>query len=89
MFQDQYKDFLIFEGPSLDILVTLCFAILDYNRQAFHDGDQQFLLFFEPLLNRVAAASRIQQNWRAYLFRKKLQKYPIEEIIEKRAAYCI
>ena len=32
VFQDQYKDFLVFEPPHLDILLTVCFYVLDYNR---------------------------------------------------------
>ncbi|CDW82611.1 leucine-rich repeat and iq domain-containing protein 3 [Stylonychia lemnae] len=89
MFQDQYKDLLAFEGPSLDIVVTLCFAIFDNNKLAQQEGDQQFLLFFETLLRKISSASRIQQSWRAYKFRKNIKKLPIMEIIDKRAAFCI
>lgn len=32
VFQDQYKDFLVFEPPAQDILLTVCFYVLDYNR---------------------------------------------------------
>ena len=32
VFQDQYKDFLVFEPPHLDIVITICFYVLDYNR---------------------------------------------------------
>lgn len=32
VFQDQYKDFLVFEPPHLDIIITICFYVLDYNR---------------------------------------------------------
>lgn len=33
VFQDQYKDFLVFNPPHLDILITVCFYVLDYNRK--------------------------------------------------------
>ena len=32
VFQDQYKDFLVFEPPQVDIIITVCFFVLDYNR---------------------------------------------------------
>ena len=33
VFQDQYKDFLVFEPAHLDIIITICFYVLDFNRQ--------------------------------------------------------
>ena len=30
-----------------------------------------FLVFFEPLIKKVCAASMIQSNWRAHLFRRR------------------
>eukprot|EP00347_Sterkiella_histriomuscorum_P006457 403352701 len=89
MFQDQYKDLLVFEGPSLDILVTICFAVLDHNKLANHEGEQQVLLFFDSLLKKISSAAKIQMAWKAHLFRRTLRKLPIYQIIEKRAAYCI
>ena len=32
VFQDQYKDFLVFEPPHLDIVITYCLYTLDHNR---------------------------------------------------------
>lgn len=33
VFQDQYKDFLVFEPNNNEILITMCFYVLDYNRK--------------------------------------------------------
>ena len=40
VFQDQYKDFLVFEPPHLDILIQICFYVLDYNRGVNIHEDQ-------------------------------------------------
>lgn len=40
VFQDQYKDFLVFEPPHLDILITMCMYVLDYNRKVDIQNDQ-------------------------------------------------
>lgn len=39
VFYDKYNDFLVFESPHIDILVTLCFAILDHNRSIDTNDD--------------------------------------------------
>lgn len=31
VFFDRYNDFLVFEGPSVGLIVSILFAILDYN----------------------------------------------------------
>jgi hypothetical protein len=59
IFQDQYKDLLVFDSPKLDLLITICFAILDHNRQSMSDDESQFLTFYESLLIRVSSATRI------------------------------
>lgn len=46
VFQDQYKDFLVFESEQIDVIITVCFAILDHNRDAFRKREQLFLPFF-------------------------------------------
>ena len=89
VFQDQYKDFLVFEPPHLDIVITICFYVLDYNRGVNIHEDQQMILFFERLLERVAAISKIKNALKARLWRKSRTQLPIYEIIEKRAACCI
>jgi len=33
VFYDKYNDFLVFEGKTLGITLSVLFAILDYNRQ--------------------------------------------------------
>jgi hypothetical protein len=40
VFQDQYKDFLVFEPPQLEILLTVCFQVLDFNRTVNVHEDQ-------------------------------------------------
>jgi hypothetical protein len=50
---------LIFESGQIDVIITICFAILDHNRAAAENGDQLFLSFFYLPLKRVAAATRI------------------------------
>ena len=89
VFFDKYNDFLVFEGPSVKLVLSILFAILDYNRTIDTNEDQQFLCFFEPLLDRAANITMIQQNIRASLFRRSLKQYPIYMIIQRRAAYRI
>ena len=81
VFFDKYNDFLVFEGPSVKLVLSILFAILDYNRTIDTAEDQQFLCFFEPLLNKAANITMIQQNIRASLFRRSLKQYPIYMII--------
>lgn len=69
VFQDQYKDFLVFEPPRLDIAITICFSVLDYNRAVNIHEDQQMILFFERLLERVAAIAAIKNAFKAYKWR--------------------
>jgi len=59
VFFDKYNDFLVFEGPSVRLILSILFAILDYNRTIDQYEDQQFLCFFEPLLKTSAAISKI------------------------------
>lgn len=47
------------------------------------------ILFFEVLLQRVAATAFFRNLFKALLWRKKRKQLPIYEIIEKRAANCI
>ena len=47
------------------------------------------ILFFERLLERVAAIAAIKNAFKAYKWRQSRSKLPIYEIIEKRAANCI
>jgi hypothetical protein len=93
VFYDRYNDFQVFNSPSVPLVLQLLFAILDHNASIDTRDDQQFLCFFEPLLQRQAAATRIQQSWRAYLFRKSFEsdrsKLPIYKIIKRRAALCV
>jgi hypothetical protein len=81
VFFDKYNDFLVFEGPSVKLVLSILFAILDYNRTIDPNEEQQFLCFFEPLLERAAARTMIQQNIRAAHFRRSLKQYPIQMII--------
>ena len=60
VFYDKYNDLLVFEGPSLRLIVQILFAILDYNHQVSKEEDQQFLTFFEPLLDWVSSCVKIQ-----------------------------
>jgi hypothetical protein len=46
MFYDTYNDLLYFEGPSVSLLVSILFAVLDYNALQHKDDAQQFLCFF-------------------------------------------
>lgn len=89
MFFDKYNDFLVFEGKSLSLTLSVLFAVLDYNRQLSPEDDQQFLCFFEPLLRKAAALTKIQMAIRATLFRKHLRQLPVELVIQRRAAFCI
>ena len=59
VFFDKYNDFLVFEGPSVKLVLSILFAILDYNRTIDPSEDQQFLCFFEPLLDRAANITMI------------------------------
>lgn len=49
------------------------------------------LLFFDKMILRVCAASKIQTNWRAHLMRRRFQRteYPIKSVIRQRSALCI
>ena len=47
------------------------------------------VLFFDRLLERVAAISAIKNAYKAYKWRKSRPQLPIYEIIQKRAANCI
>ena len=89
VFFDKYNDLLVFEGPSVKLVLSILFAILDYNRTIDTNEDQQFLCFFEPLLDRAANITMIQQAIRAAHFRRSLKQYPIYMIIQRRAAYRI
>jgi len=79
----------VFEPPHLDIVITVCFYVLDYNRGVNTHEDQQMVLFFDRLLERVAATAFFQNMMKAMMWRKKQTKLPIYTIIEKRAAHCI
>ncbi|MFO0116199.1 MAG: hypothetical protein ACK521_00765 [bacterium] len=79
VFYDRYNDLLVFEGPSHKspesngaLLISILFAILDYNRMVAREDEQQFLCFFEPLLEKQATVTMMQQSIRAGLFRKRL-----------------
>lgn len=74
VFFDKYNDLLVFECKHLRLIVQVLFAILDYNRQLNHAEDQQFLCFFEPLLDKVASITKFQQAVRTCLYRKKLKE---------------
>jgi len=91
VFYDKYNDFLVFQCPHLRVIVQILFAILDYNRSINHQEDQQFLCFFEPLLEKVAAVTKFQQAVRTCLYRKSLRDddLAVTKIVQKRAAYCI
>lgn len=89
VFQDQYKDFLVFEPKHLDIVITICFHVLDYNRQVNIHEDQQMILFFERLLQRVAAMASIKNAYKAHKWRQSRPQLPIDVIINSRAAICI
>jgi hypothetical protein len=47
------------------------------------------ILFFERLLERVAAIASITNAFKAYKWRQSREQLPIYVIIEKRAANCI
>ncbi len=53
---DAYDDFLVFEPRSLDILVNTCLGFVSYN---FMNRENMLLPFFEVLLEKVVAATRI------------------------------
>jgi hypothetical protein len=57
IFYDKYNDLLVFECKDLKLLISILFAILDYNRELSSD-DQQLLCFFEPLLDKVVAVTK-------------------------------
>ena len=89
VFYDRYNDLLYFDSPSVNLLISILFAILDHNYQISKEEDQQFLCFFKPLLEKQAATTLFQQMYRAKLFRSKLQKLPIDLIIRMTATLCI
>lgn len=39
LFQDQYRDFLVFEPPSIEMLLIIIQAILHYNKEAPGAGE--------------------------------------------------
>ena len=89
VFFDKYNDLLVFDCPKLEVLVPVLLAILDHNRSLNHQEDQQFLCFFEPLLNKVASVTKFQQAVRMCMHRKKAKEQTIQQIIFRRSAYCI
>jgi hypothetical protein len=91
VFYDRYNDFMVFKSSSVSLVLTLLYAILDFNFSIDLHEDQQFLCFFRPLLEKKAAATRIQQAFRAFRFRKDYTRtsLPIYKIIQRRAALCV
>ena len=91
VFYDKYNDLLVFECKHLRLIIQILFAILDHNRLVNPAEEQQFLCFFEPLLDKVAAVTKFQQAVRRSLFRKRLkdEQLLVSRIIQKRAAFCI
>jgi hypothetical protein len=81
-------------------LELLLETIWRYNME---DGNEVFMVFFPRLMNRVAAAMKIQQSFRAFKIRKMQKRqinpmqviYPTNEcwfaksVIQHRAALCI
>lgn len=47
------------------------------------------ILFFERLLERVAAIATIKNALKAHVWRNSRPQLPVYEIVEKRAANCI
>jgi hypothetical protein len=39
VFYDKYNDFLVFEGPSVRLILQILFAILDYNIAVAKEDD--------------------------------------------------
>ena len=89
VFYDKYNDFFVFEATSVRLILSILYRILDYNRDIDPTEDQQFLCFFEPLLEKAAAITKIQQAIRARLFRNRCKIMPVKMIIQRRASYCI
>jgi hypothetical protein len=59
----------VFEPPSIHIVITVCFYVLDYNRNVNIHEEQQMILFFERLLEKVAAISTIVNALKAHAWR--------------------
>ena len=59
-FYDRYNDLIYFDGVSVNLIISMLFAILDYNHVAQHESNAQFLCFFRPLLKRQASLVAIQ-----------------------------
>ena len=50
---------MVFEPGNVELLIVILKAILSYNMEANVQCEQLMLLFFEPLIKRVCAASKI------------------------------
>lgn len=50
MFEDQYRDFLVFEPSQPDLLLLVINTVLQYNRDANLKGEQQLLLFYDKMI---------------------------------------
>ena len=76
-FFDTYNDLLVFRAPSLDVLVTFVFAVLDYNRRAYAEAEEVLLVYFEKPMRRVAAALKIQTVFKNFLLRSRFNRRTI------------
>ena len=88
-FHDNYNDFMVFEPEDPKVVITVCFAILDYNKNAEQQGFPPFLVFFDVLMERIAAATKIQLAFRSYLAGRHEEKQFLQSLVRRRAATCI
>ena len=99
-FTDSYMDLFVFDCPKLAIFHAVVKLIKEYNSKAWANSKNfmliyietpQFLVFYEKLMKRVAAATIIQINYKAYSARKLENQGTllIEKLVKKRAIFCI
>ena len=60
---DSYQELLILKVEDSLLLEKLLDTIWRYNME---DGNEVFMVFFPRIMDRVAAAIKIQQSYRAY-----------------------
>lgn len=96
-FTDSYLDLVFFENDNLKLFHNVVRHIIKYNADIWNRSESILLIFFEKLMMQVAAATRIQMNFRKYKH-NKLENYKrmmyqepllIEKVIKKRAIFCI
>lgn len=70
-FTDTYMDLFYFECPNPRLFKAIIDKVNQHNQKAWVAKKPLLLMFYEKLMQQVAAAVTIQLNFRAYLSRQR------------------